>query len=212
MGRRSIYGVYGAYTYQDEEFVCEVDLPETWFEGPVDGLLGVRLMLAGLLVLRDVGRELEIGMPKLRKPNVGVFSKMEVPFTKVPWKDPAERPECQGILREYNKLPRGDFLLIGRADAETRLRALQERVASASAFSSPKRGTLTGSSVAPCGSMAAPSTCRRKTAALVILAALSRAARPFLSTRSASPLLGTSTESVTLAQSVPAAYPSVPDV
>jgi hypothetical protein len=118
MERRSIHGRYAAFTDDEaEDLVCEVDLPATWFDQPADGLLAMRILLAGLVVVQDVGRELAIGMPKVRQPTASVLAMLERPFDITTPTDPAQRPESLHVLRRLESSPPGSVVLVARSDA-----------------------------------------------------------------------------------------------
>jgi hypothetical protein len=137
MSLKSIFGSGLKYAYDDadeaRDYICEVDLPESWFNGPVDGLLGIRLLRAGLYVLDMAGQELGIGMPKL----LAVKSNAALPADDRPFDatgariDPRERAHFRWVEDRYNSLESGGVLLVGRRDAGEPERRRQEAVADA---------------------------------------------------------------------------------
>jgi hypothetical protein len=133
MALRSIYDY--AYDYADEhrDFICEVDLPESWFVGAVDGLLGIRLMTAVLCVLETAGSDLGIGMPKLRTPKVGAaLPPYDHPFDRGnSWTDPRDQPEFLWVEEYFTALRPPGLLLIGRGGTDVRVNRQQQRLVDA---------------------------------------------------------------------------------
>ncbi|GAA3214098.1 hypothetical protein ACFO1B_12935 [Dactylosporangium siamense] len=94
--------------------LCDIDLPADWFRGPVDGLVGLRIITAGVDALGVVGRELGLGPIPMRSPGQ---DRRRDPYADDIWlftPEPALVAAQRAAREAFDAVPPGHGVLCGR--------------------------------------------------------------------------------------------------